>query len=80
MSPNTLKCAAVCAENKPVTPLGRLRQEPKVKKIFFSAEDCANIQDLDLSYTQTKILIHDLRCLGGSWNILEQKAYAKIQE
>ena len=48
---------------------------------MFSSADCAGIQqDLGISNSQTKILLHNIRLASGSRNIIEKNAFVKIQE
>ena len=80
-SPTTLKRASLRVEKETATPLGRPRKIAKVKKNLLSALDCAGIQqDLALSGTQTKILLHDLRLASGSRKIVEEYTLKTIRE
>ena len=80
-SPTTLKRASLRVEKETATPLGRPRKIAKVKKNLLSALDCAGIQqNLALSGTQTKILLHDLRLASGSRKIVEEYTLKTIRE
>ena len=56
-------------------------KEEEVKKALFSSADCASMQqDLGLSNSQTKILLHNIRLATGSQKVIEKNAFMMIQE
>ena len=87
-SPSTLQHAAwhdQKTSDSPITPLGRPKkknkEEEEVRKALFSSADCAGMQqDLGLSNSQTKILLHDIRLATGSQKLTERNAFMIIQE
>ena len=83
-SPTTIQRAASRNEKETdlkITPLGPPAKLKKVKKELFSVESCLGLQqDLGLSNTKTKILLQGIRSGSGSRQIVESKAYKKIQE